>query len=281
MKSLSYEDIHFFLDNLLPQEIIDLERFSFIETLYWTILKAESERRRQQGKRMRIKLDSQSPAFGYLEYILGKHSSRTTVPIKVVTTRAHIDRFTEELVGIMRLDNAGLDEEDKEFFKYIISELLTNAIDHGEAPPVVSAQMFPKKNEVEIAVADTGLGFLHTIGRKHKVGSSSEAIELAMKKNVSGAISYMYGGTQRNVGIGLYVISRLVRDARGVMFIVSDDSVVRYSPSGHRVSTISNKWQGAIVVIKFNLKSFTEVLDFGFRTYMDMIIGEDIEEKFF
>lgn len=74
---------------------------------------------------------------------------------------------------------------------------------------------------------------MRTIGRKYKVSSSSEAIKLAIRKNISGAMDYLYGSAQRNVGMGLYVISKIVKDTDGVMCIVSDDSIAKYTPSEH------------------------------------------------
>lgn len=281
MLSLSYEDLHYFLDRILSQETIDLTWYDFIDPLYWTILKAEKDRRQKQNQNMDIKLDPLSRASTYSRYIFGHFDAETTVPIRTVRNRAQIDKFTQELVIAMRLDEMELDVEDQEFFKYIISELLTNAIDHGQSFAVVSAQRFPNLNEIEIAVVDTGLGFFHTIKRKHKVNSPSEAIKLAVQKNISGAIDYLYGGAQRNVGMGLYVISRIVKDAEGFMYIVSDDSIVKYTSSEEETMIIKNKWRGAIVMVRFNLKSFTKVLEYGFITYMKMIIGEDIEEEFF
>ena len=278
MFSLTYKDLTYFLDSILPQEIIDLTWYASIDPLYWAILKAEKDRRQEQGRRMNIKLDPLSPASIYSRYILGHLEKDAIVPIRTIKSRAHADKFTHELVNSMKLYELGFDIEYQEIFKYIISELLTNAVDHGKSYAIANAQRLSDLDEIGITVVDTGLGLLRTIGRKYKVSSSSEAIKLAIKKNISGAMDYLYGSAQRNVGMGLYVISKIVKDTDGVMCIVSDDSIAKYTPSGEYVTTIKNKWQGTIVMSRFNLRPFIKVFESGFITYMSRII-DDIEKE--
>ncbi len=278
-RKLSYQDLKHFLDNVLTLEEIDLSGYNFIDPVYWAILTAEKLRRNQ----LKIKPpEVSSPAYGFFKRMFQEGRTQNTIPIRIIDSRRDIDGFVAQIIDLMDIDN--YDWEDLEFFKYIIGELANNALDHGQSEAVVCAQKFPNIDEVEISIVDIGLGFRHTISRRYDVSSAEEAIKLAIQKGVSGAQDYVYGH-QRNAGMGLYVISRIVRDAGGEMTIVSDECIYKYPADflypGDRVDYLDNEWKGSIVLLRFNLPEFEDkVLSYGFYHYMNMIIGEESEDIF-
>jgi len=265
---------------LSNSSIIDLRSYTFIDPLFWTILYAEKKRRDEKGLKLQVLIDKDNPSYIYYQAITGRSECLNTVPMRIINSRAQIDNFTDELVKTMKLSDLDFDTEDEEFFKYIVAELVLNAIDHGESMAVVSAQRFPKINTIEICVADIGLGFFHTIRRRIPVKNPAEAIEKALQKGITGAINYLYGGVTRNAGMGLYVISRMVEDGKGLMYIVSDNTLYEFPKK--KATLVSPKlWKGSIILIRFELNEFKKIIDLGFRNYLNMIISEDLEDEVF
>lgn len=269
------KQIKFFVENEINKDIIDWRDKLFIDPFYFTILSAEKY---INGKDIKLYLNKNSPVVNYIEYIKGDKKSMSTVPIRIISQRLDNDRFTREIVNLLNLDFT--DYDDKEFFRYIISELINNAIDHGQSEVVASAQVFPNINEIEITVVDKGLGIYKTISRKYKVKNVYEAIEKALEKGVSGAIDYVYGTGHRNAGMGLYIVSKMVKDASGRMLIISDDIIYVYPDKN--IEKLNSPWKGTIVSLRFNLSDFKEnVLDYGFQLYLKMTISEDIDDEIF
>lgn len=212
--------------------------------------------------------------------IVGNSFSSTTVPMRYVSNRGETDKFTNELVKTLLAYSNDYDDEDLSFFKYIITELLNNSIDHGESPAIVCAQRFPNINQFEITVVDSGLGFFHTLRRRYDIKSEEEAIKKALEKGVTGSITYLYGGSTRNAGNGLYVISNIVNEASGELFIVSGKTF--YDFKNDLVKIMSKKWQGSIVLIRFDLTKFKEkILDIGLQYYITKILAEPDDEEIF
>lgn len=273
---LYYSHICTFLDNKIKNNIIDLESFDFIDPVYWAILKFL----KNLNPNLKIIFPENFQAKEYVKYLSGISYSSTTVPMRLVELRSDIDLFTNELVNLLKKDLKGYDSEDMNFFKYIISELLNNAIDHGESSAIVFAQKF-KNDDFEIGVIDSGLGFYQTIKRAYNVESEGEAIRKSLEKGITGSKTYLYGGTTRNVGHGLYVISEMIKDSKGELIIVSGNTF--YSFKENKVIFLKNRWQGSIVLIRFNLSNFKKnVLDLGMSVYFGKTLKEDdFEEEIF
>lgn len=230
---------------------------------------------------MQIVAPKDKSAYTYIEYLTGKRSSLTTIPLRVVDSRSKIRTFTEELNELLYNDISKFDtdyeREDFEFFGYIISELLNNAIDHGESPAVVFAQLFPQIRELEIGVVDSGLGFYKTIKRRYDIKTEAEAINLALKKGVSGAQAYLYSNITKNVGYGLYVISKMVHNSGGDLIIVSGQAVYL----NNKFFTLKKSWEGSIITIRLKLKEFYQrIVSLGFIQFFQMLLAEDIHEEF-
>ncbi|GAB4346420.1 MAG: hypothetical protein OHK0038_26600 [Flammeovirgaceae bacterium] len=277
MSSLTYKDLVFFINNYSKSDFINLCDYDFIDPVFWTILKCK----KIINSDLKIDINSNSDANEYIKYILGKSYSQTTVPIRTVETRAEVDKFSNELITVLNKDFENYDSEDVDFFKYILSELLNNAVDHGESFAVVSAQKFPKLNEFEISVVDAGLGFYQTIKRAYEdVNDDVEAIKEALKKGVTGAKTYLYAGSTRNVGRGLYVISQMVKDSEGELLILSGKGFYDFKSNSSLI--LEKSWNGSIVCVRLNLDKFKKnVMDFGKNDYMAKVLSENDEEEIF
>lgn len=275
-KAFDYTDIVSFLEENIDNEKIDLKDYEFIDPVYWAILKCL----KTTNEKLKIFPPQNDRANNYLKMIVGKSFSSTTVPMRYVSNRGETDKFTKELVEILVANSTDYDRDDLNFFKYIITELLNNSIDHGESPAVVCAQRFPKINEFEIAVVDSGLGFYHTLRRRYNVKSEEEAIKKALEKGVTGSITYLYGGSTRNAGNGLYVISNIVKDSLGDLFIVSGNTFYDYK--NNYVQVMCKNWQGSIVLIRMSLLKFKErVFDIGLYHYFTKVLTDVYDEEIF
>ena len=195
-------------------------------------------------------------------------------------SRAKVDKTAREIVSLLDLKREvpDLDQDDIQFFEYIIIELLNNAVDHSGRFAICCAQKFPNIREMEIVAVDRGVGFYHTISRSYKVSSDAEAIKLAVQKGVTGSRTAIYSHAPKNVGYGLYVISRMMRDSGGTMWIVSGSAF--YDVLNDRYRILENSpWQGSIVFLRFDLDRFCrDVASLGFRVYFNMLTMEDYKQ---
>jgi hypothetical protein len=246
--------------------IIDIRGYSFIDPLYVAILITLKKGVRDD---LKIIVDDNSPAYSYIQYILSLQgrSASTVVPIRIVDRKPHANRFVDEL--LKSTDLSFDDWEDEDAFRYIIRELIDNALDHGGSPAIACAQVFRNLGEVEIVVSDYGYGFLHTVARNYKVSTYEEAIKKALEKEVSGSLQNMYGSSTKHAGMGLYVISNIIKETEGKMFIISGDALVSLSGGQLTSYKMQEEWKGSVVAMRFKLDKFKDrVLNYGFRDWL-------------
>jgi len=258
--------------------IIDIRGYSFIDPLYVAMLITLKKGVRDDIK---IMVDVDSPAYTYIQYILGLQgkSASTVVPIRIVDRKLYVNRFVDEL---LKSTNLSFDDwEDENAFRYILGELIDNALEHGGSPAIACAQVFRNLGEVEIVVSDYGYGFLHTVARNHKVSTYEEAIKKALEREVSGSLQNMYGSSTKHAGMGLYVMSNIIKETEGKMFIISGDALV--SLSGRQLTSykMQEEWKGSVVAMRFKLDKFKDrVLNYGFTNWLNYkVFTEDTLEE--
>ena len=277
MSALRYDinQIVDFLNSLGSQEV-NLKHYDFIDPLFWVTLKALADGPKPG---LTVKIDKNSSAYGYYLYLFerGRRKSPTVVPIRKVEERNSIENIVKEILQIANLRFCDYDDEFA--FSYILMELINNSVDHGQSPAIACAQVFPNADEIEISVADHGLGFLQTIKKKYNdVSSYEEAIKRAIQKGITGYTITMYGSVTKHVGMGLYVISKMVREVVGDMIIVSGDAV--FSLRDNLVRKIEIPWQGSIVSVRFNISRFErKILDYGFSFWLKLTLEEEEGEE--
>jgi hypothetical protein len=261
--------------------IIDIRGYSFIDPLYVAMLITLIKGVRDD---LKIMVDVASPAYSYIQYILGLQgrSVSTVVPIRIVDRKLYVNRFVDEL--LKSTDLSFDDWEDENAFRYILGELIDNALEHGGSPAIACAQVFRNLGEVEIVVSDYGYGFLHTVARNHKVSTYEEAIKKALEREVSGSLQNMYGSSAKHAGMGLYVMSNIIKETEGKMFIISGDAL--FSLSGRQLTSykMQEEWKGSAVAMRFKLDKFKDkVLNYGFTNWLNYkVFTEDtLEEDLF
>lgn len=272
--SFNEEQIIEFINECLIANIdeFNLSNYEFIDPIYWVILKAIKQKLRPN---LKVIIDRNSPAYSYFLYLFNVEDkkAKTTVPIREIQSRGEVEKFVNELLSVINLDFE--DWADKGAFKYPLIELTNNAIDHGRSLAITCAQKFPIQNEMEITVADCGVGFLRTIGNKFpEIKTHDLAIKKALEKGVTGSLMEIYSTVTKNIGMGLYVVSQMIHRVKGEMFIVSGDSF--YSFKNDKSRKLKKEWQGSIVTLRFNLYEFQKnILDYGFTLIRDLLISDE------
>jgi hypothetical protein len=101
-----------------------------------------------------------------------------------------------------------------------IGEVGANVADHAGTVGFVAAQTMPRRHELTLAVADSGVGLLHTLARRG-ARDHTHAIELAITPAVS-----QFDDPDR--GLGLPSTLEAVRGLAGTLYIATGDASVRH-----------------------------------------------------
>lgn len=123
------------------------------------------------------------------------------------------------------LSAAGVGEAEVQHCRNVLSESLINVLEHAKSPcgAFTAIQQYSGRDEVRVAVADTGLGIPYTIHDYAKAQTAASAdhelIQVAMRPGVSSQPGVGRGG-------GLDRASRSVRDGGGWMKIWSNRGYV-------------------------------------------------------
>ncbi|STD01593.1 ATP-binding protein [Erysipelothrix rhusiopathiae] len=117
---------------------------------------------------------------------------------------------------------------------FVIREMLRNVFEHsGDDKAIVCAQYWKKKDLVELAISDSGIGVYESLANNENfadiVLNNKNAIEYALKPGVS-KISVQNIKNHRinphdNSGFGLYIASELCTSLGGSFLIHSQDTI--------------------------------------------------------
>lgn len=146
-------------------------------------------------------------------------------------------------------EHARLDEPSLGALKSCLNEVVENVFYHAESPiqALVCAQAYKKKKVAELVIADTGRGIRAALSRvpdyREQLSDDCQAIRLALEKNVTTT-----GDVKR--GIGLWVVSEVIRRNEGALLILSEDGGLKVDSTGHHDVT-DHFWPGTLVVIEF------------------------------
>ena len=160
------------------------------------------------------------------------------------------DEKPDEMSGMTR--RYALEEP----LEYIFTELLDNAFQHGrrfgfEVAAWVCAQYYPKNDIVRFAIVDNGCGFLHSLGEHPDLPEQTHAaaVHLALRERTScnPALLLRGGDHSANQGVGLTVVSRIVKMSEGRMWIASGNSTLDLPAEAEQAV---DHWQGCILAVE-------------------------------
>lgn len=141
-----------------------------------------------------------------------------------------INQILEKVSAILQ-NELNFKKKEINNFSTIISELCYNIKDHSEDEGFVAVQRYMRKSDskrfVVVGVGDLGVGIKNSLGKRFDVSAWTDldAIIAAIKKDYS---------TFPDRGLGLYMVSKIIKDYRGALHIRSGNSrlYLRYNPRG-------------------------------------------------
>lgn len=139
---------------------------------------------------------------------------------------------------------------------YSIREIMRNVVEHSQSEKIhICAQYWPTKNEVEVGIADDGIG-VHaalTANPAHHGTAEKEAIELALMPGISGNPNAGEGDDEwNNSGYGLYQTSRICRNG-GCFLILSGDHGLQLDHNGKK--NLETKFKGTAIRLFLNTEN--------------------------
>jgi len=211
------------------------------------------------------------------------------IPVTQIRTPSEASTFITDMIPLLHLE-----VEQSQTVGYIVSELVSNVIEHAQSPhgAVICAQYYRKSNSIRIGIADTGIGIKSTITRSHPAQTDLEAIRLALRPGVTGTTK-KEGGTEQNAGAGLFFIKSIANVNRDFFVIYSGNGFYKLlrKPSStnslalyvdpfhdrHSKKSDVPYWQGTVVGVDITLaqtKEFSLLLKAITKLY-----AKDVREK--
>lgn len=192
------------------------------------------------------------------------------IPVRNIRTPDDQERFLTDLQPMLHLAR-----RNTWAIQLSMSELIRNVLEHSRSKngAFACAQYHPQKEYVSIGVADAGIGVKQALSTKFETEDDEEALLLALRPGVSGAMAPM-GHPAENAGLGLFVTKSIARIGRQEFCIASGTGYykmnrpkqVTISPDprtdGHRTSSELPHWQGTIVGVNISTNRNTNYRDF-------------------
>ena len=168
-------------------------------------------------------------------------------------TRLSPESDDETLTRYEELILKGIKEKEirdsfRNALKYLTSELVTNIKEHAHTDRYwILAQYWPKTETCQIAIADTGIGYLESYrNTEYEVSTHKEAITNAINGNSS------KHDVERGAGIpGMVKI--LCEGYGGDIVIMSGDPLLYLNRENSDFYTLDVPWSGAFVGLQFKL----------------------------
>lgn len=160
---------------------------------------------------------------------------------------ARLDKFYQ------MFKHCGLDDSQSGYLTGILGEIGNNSFDHnlGNWPldltgAIIVGQAYPKKKQLEIVVADPGIGFKDSLRRiKPDLKNQVEAIKIALKEGISGRIDERRGN-------GLKIIQDWTfNQLSGKLMVQSYDGLIEARSTGIKSHTVFSV-SGTIVGVKIS-----------------------------
>ncbi|MCU0827066.1 MAG: hypothetical protein MUE52_06595 [Tabrizicola sp.] len=145
---------------------------------------------------------------------------------------------------------------------YSIREIIRNAVEHSEAAELfLCAQHWPSRNQVEVGIADAGLGIRQSLSRNTSFAGldDREAIQMALMPGVSGnPLAGKGTDVWQNSGYGLYMTNRICRN--GGSFMLCSGSAALHLTATDKVDLVGNM-PGTAVRLLINTERLPDLRD--------------------
>lgn len=146
---------------------------------------------------------------------------------------------------------------------YLFTELIDNAFSHGRARGYThgtvwtSAQYFPPRGLIRLAVVDDGCGFHATLqGRRDlDLNSHADSIRAAFRPHVSCKRDVGLFADSVHQGLGLTICRDLATRASGTIAVLSGNAWISNPECTDEIAKATVFWQGSIVSAELQLSS--------------------------
>ena len=207
-------------------------------------------------------------AKGNLQYIpitkidicelVDEAKSKKILPIQLLEEKSY------KLSSIL-ISHIGMKGDNKSL-GYAIFEMVRNIFEHSESNYILfCAQVWPRRDELEIAIVDAGIGIKASIDSNYhhkKDRTNVEAIKYALEPGISrsfmaGASSYQdRDDPYANSGFGLYVMHNLC-SMLGVFKIISTGDYLEYQSK--RITESICNFNGTAIGMRFKLSMLDRI----------------------
>jgi hypothetical protein len=170
------------------------------------------------------------------------------IELKQITSEEEGESVVRDILCILQQRMRGL-QPVRKAVQYAFHELVNNVFHHAHSSThaIVCAQSYDAKRQVELGVVDSGRGIPASLGEnpalRGRFATASEAIELAVRPQVTGRPSY-------NTGEGLFLTLEFIKENRGCACLHSQDGRLRIA-HGQVLTEPSPLWPGTWVGLRF------------------------------
>lgn len=160
-----------------------------------------------------------------------------------------IDKTSKQLAALLKFD-----KKLSRFIEYLFTEAIRNVYEHAGVDEVyLTAQKWPSKNMLEVAISDTGCGVYASLRKyiPYTENSEEELIKMACEPGITARSNYSYlskDDVWRNSGYGLYLLRKL-SVAYGGSFIICSGNYALWEDS-HGSQLYSTRYDGTTVAIR-------------------------------
>jgi|SRR5699024_648035 len=177
---------------------------------------------------------------------------------------------------VLRYNELLYDKRLSKLFTYVIRELIRNIFDHSEADYYYyGSQFIPSTSEVELVIADSGVGLKNTIPFNDEEkwfdkDTAENAIEKAFIPGITAESNHGYASANYlNSGFGLAMVKQLVLSAKGTLSLATSDKTITFFNNSKRSDNCNI--QGTIIRIRVDLEKLAVV---DFEKQLDLVYKE-------
>lgn len=189
----------------------------------------------------------------------------------------YFDYISEKISEkVLRFNHWDYDEEVTELFTYVVRELIRNIFDHSETPYFYyGSQYIPLTREVELVIADRGVGLKDTIPfdieeRWFNKDTTEAAIKKAFTPGITAGSNHSYASQDyMNSGFGLAMVKSIISEAGGILSLATDDKTITFVNDTHHIKSCYVK--GTMLRMRVDLNKLTQV---NFKTQLEKVEKE-------
>ena len=272
------------LPGILASDPLDLSCLSWIEPIGLSLIKAF----KRYNPDLRITLPQDEKVRKYIHIMnqdIDSVHGNTYVPLISLPphSRDKVDRTAREIVDKLLKDPSFEKTDDdyandcRIYLSYMLTEVLNNAVDHANSAVdvIVCAQHFPKKKKTQVSIVDCGVGFKATLSGKYQVHNEADALSKAIQREVTGAILGMYQSTTRNIGMGLYVLTEMIKHLNGQLLMFSRNGFLTMKDRRISIGQLETEWPGSLVAFEID----TQEINHDFNDFMRIYILQKEEDE--